>query len=98
MLKNALWFIHIKREKIMPSLQVRELPENIYRLLQKKAQAEHRSLAQEAVVVLAEGLNSPISHKQRRSELLNNIMKNPCKNKAVMQMDPVELINEDRQR
>jgi len=34
----------------MPSLQVRDLPGNIHRLLHKKAQSEHRSLAQEAVV------------------------------------------------
>ena len=50
----------------MPSLQVRELPENIYRLLQKKAKDEHRSLAQEAVVALAKGLNTSVSNKTRR--------------------------------
>jgi plasmid stability protein len=78
----------------MPSLQVRELPDNIYYSLQKKAQAEHRSLAQEAVIVLAKGLNTSVSNKNRRKELLQTF----ADNQAVMQIDPVELIREDRLR
>jgi len=38
------------------SLQVRELPENIYHQLKSRAEADHRSLAQEAVAILAKGL------------------------------------------
>ena len=40
----------------MVSLQIRKLPENIYALLKRKAEAEHRSIAQEAIVLLAKGL------------------------------------------
>jgi plasmid stability protein len=47
----------------MPSLQVRELPENIYRLLQENAAKEHRSLAQEAVVTLAKSLKTLLLRK-----------------------------------
>ena len=36
----------------MASLQVRELPENIYSLLKQRAEAEHRSIAQEAILLL----------------------------------------------
>jgi hypothetical protein len=40
----------------MPSLQVRDLPEAIYRKLLNEAEKEHRSLAQQAIAVLAIGL------------------------------------------
>jgi plasmid stability protein len=82
----------------MPSLQVRELPDNIYQLLQKKANDEHRSLSQEAIVVLAKGLNTSISHKSRRKKLLESIAENTCSNINITQLDPVDLIREDRNR
>ncbi len=82
----------------MPSLQVRELPENIYRLLQDKAAKEHRSLAQEAIVTLAQGLKASLSQKNRRVELLQNIADNPAVDQAVLAIDPVTLLREDRER
>lgn len=82
----------------MPSLQVRELPENIYCLLQEKAKIEHRSLAQEAVVTLAKGLRASLSHKDRRKKLVEEIVANPAVDKSVLHLDPVELLREDRQR
>ena len=36
----------------MPSLQVRELPEYLYRKLQIAAQKEHRSFSQQAVMII----------------------------------------------
>jgi antitoxin FitA len=36
----------------MPSLQIRDLPEDIYQALASRAEAEHRSLAQQAIVEL----------------------------------------------
>ncbi len=81
----------------MPSLQVRELPENIYQLLQKKAADEHRSLSQEAIIVLAKGLNTSISHKARREKLLQSIAENQT-NKNITEIDPVKFIQEDRDR
>jgi plasmid stability protein len=83
----------------MPSLQVRELPDNIYRLLQEKAKKGHRSLAQEAVVTLARGLNTSPSNKARRKKLLESIMAQPCtaENKEYDD-NPVFLIREDRDR
>ena len=47
----------------MASLQVRELTENIYSLLKRRAEAEHRSIAQEAIVLLAKGLDTSIAPK-----------------------------------
>lgn len=81
----------------MPSLQVRELPDNIYHLLQKRAQADHRSLAQEAVAILAKGLNTSTSNKSRRAALLKEIEKKSLSEK-LKHFDPVELIREDRAR
>ena len=82
----------------MPSLQVRELPENIYYLLQEKAKKNHRSLAGETIVTLAKGLKTPISSKSRRAELLKKISHNTYFNKKVSNIDPVDFIREDRDR
>ena len=51
--KCIIILIFTLQEHLMASLQVRELPENIYSLLKRKAEAEHRSIAQEAIVLLA---------------------------------------------
>ncbi len=80
----------------MPSLQVRDLPENIYHLLQQRAQADHRSMAQEAVALLAKGLGTTISPKDRRAKLLLEIAATAITSNA--QFDPVKLIREDRDR
>jgi hypothetical protein len=82
----------------MPSLQVRELPKNIYQLLQETAKKEHRSLAQEAVVTLARGLQASLSNKDRRKELLKTIAWMPCLFDTDASPDPVLLIREDRER
>ena len=83
----------------MPSLQVRELPDNIYRLLQEKAATEHRSLAQEAIVVLAKGLETSTSNKNRRKRLLAAIMNAPCNHgQKNSDIDHLSLLKEDRER
>ena len=40
----------------MPSIQVRDLPEQIYRKLKINAKKDHRSLSQQAIVTLKKGL------------------------------------------
>ena len=82
----------------MPSLQVRELPDNIYSLLQEKAKKEHRSLAQEAVVTLAKGLEVSLSLKNRRMELLKQITANPPLDQLAIDLVPADLLREDRDR
>ena len=84
----------------MPSLQVRDLPENIYHLLQQRAQADHRSLAQEAVALLAKGLDTAISPKDRRAALLREIAATDKVkiNSNNGNLDPVRLVREDRER
>lgn len=61
----------------MPSLQVRDLPEEIYQALKKAAQAEHRSLSQQAIIALARGLNLGVDHRQRRANLLEQWRQEP---------------------
>lgn len=82
----------------MPSLQVRELPENIYHLLQERAQTMHRSLAQEAIVVLAKGLETNTTNKQRRQQILAKITAIPAISAETKAVDPRAWIHEGRDR
>jgi plasmid stability protein len=83
----------------MSSLQVRELPENIYSLLKQRAEAEHRSIAQEAIALLAKGLETSISPKVRRHKLLEKIAEESGLNGGTAsKLDPEKLIREDRKR
>ncbi len=82
----------------MPSLQVRELPEPIYRKLLHAAEREHRSLAQQAVATLARGLGMVEDPKSRRREVLERIHRRPVKKPKFKVPDPVKLVREDRNR
>jgi len=82
----------------MPSLQVRELPENIYLSLCREAEAEHRSIAQQAVATLAKGLNLELSPQIRRKAILEAIHEGTEKYTADRLTDPAMLIREDRER
>lgn len=82
----------------MPSLQVRELPEHIYRSLCQEAEAAHRSLAQQAVAVLAKGLNLELDPRTRRKGILEAIRAGAVELDAGGLPDPALLIREDRER
>ena len=87
------------KEHLLASLHIGELPENIYFLLKRRAEAEHRSIAQEAIVLLAKGLDTSIAPKERRTRLLQRIAEETGLNSGTVTMlDPVELIREDRRR
>jgi len=43
----------------MATLNVKNLPDSLYRKLQTRARREHRSVAQQVTVMLAEQLESP---------------------------------------
>ena len=82
----------------MPSLQVRELPEPIYRKLQMSAQRDHRSLSQQAIITLKKGLEIKDDLKERRRKLINRVLARKV-SFSVNQLDsPVKLIRGDRQR
>lgn len=82
----------------MPSLQVRELPEQIYLKLQAQARKEHRSFSQQAIVTLAKGLDIVEDPKIRRIELLKRMLKRPIIADASNLTDPAELVRKDRER
>ena len=81
----------------MPSLQVRNLPEPIYRELVRQAEKERRSLAQQAIEVLARGLRAEVDPRMRRREALRRAsLIDPAQTRHLP--DPVRLIREDRNR
>jgi len=82
----------------MTSLQIREFHEVLYGELKRAAEREHRSLSQQALVVLKRGLRMEKDSKERRSRLLNEITKNPITIEGDGLLDPTTLIREDRNR
>jgi plasmid stability protein len=82
----------------MSSLQVRELPENIYHKLQSEAKKMHRSLAQQAVVTIQKGLGITEEPKLRRQRLLKSFVENPINFNTKNLPKPAKLIREDRDR
>jgi hypothetical protein len=82
----------------MASLQVRNLPEDIYNALYQLAQESHRSLTQQAIVTLELGLQRQLgSASDRRKSMLNTWEKT---NQLTPQSwpDPVKILREDRKR
>lgn len=81
----------------MPLIQVRDVPDHIYRLLAGQAKRERRSLAQQAVAVLARGLHVEVDAKARRRVLLEALHSSPPAQTSALS-DPAKLIREDRRR
>jgi plasmid stability protein len=80
----------------MPILQVRDLPEDVYAQLNYLAEKEHRSMAQETIVILKEGIVSRLGNKERRKKLL--LTANVIDIDGSTLPDPVDLIRKDRDR
>ena len=80
----------------MPTLQVRDLPEDIYIKLNLVAHQENRSLAQQTIVLLRESLGLHNNNKLRRKAVLENISAKEYPNDT--NLNPVDLIREDRDR
>ncbi len=81
----------------MPLIQVRDVPEHIYRKLVEQAAEQRRSLAQQVVAVLAKGLDVDIDNKARLRKVLEDIKAanwGPFPNFP----DSAKLIREDRDR
>ena len=82
----------------MPSIQVRDLPEQIYNKIKNNAQKDHRSLSQQAIVTLKKGLGIDENHKERRRILVDQIMSKRITFDITKLGDPTHLIREDRDR
>ncbi|MBN1960793.1 MAG: Arc family DNA-binding protein [Deltaproteobacteria bacterium] len=81
----------------MRSLQIRELPDEIYTKLKIRAQSEHRSLAQEAIAILERSLAIEPMARQRRAAILYSAQQQPIK-LPTNAPRPEELIRADRER
>jgi hypothetical protein len=81
----------------MPLLQVRDMPEDLYKSLAEIAEQDNRSIAQETIVLLKRALNFKESRQSRRKRILAEIRNNPIKDVEALP-DPVALIREDRER
>lgn len=81
----------------MASLQIRDMPDDLYESLKQRAEKDHRSLAQQALVLLSEALNAGAKDSSRRINALKRIRSNQVKTKSG-DVDIVALIQEDRRR
>ncbi|MDQ7051683.1 MAG: hypothetical protein Q9P14_01815 [candidate division KSB1 bacterium] len=83
---------------MMPSLQVRDLPEAIYQMLKQQARRERRTIAQQAIAILAREVKAPLDAKKRRREILDLLQTKAKALEAYKLTDPVRVIREDRNR
>jgi len=84
-------------ENVMPSLQIRDLPDAIYRALSLKALRERRSLAQQAVIELQR--LAEVESKNRRLEALRELRESIRNDgERNVGMAPADVIREDRDR
>ncbi len=79
----------------MPTLQVRDLPEDVYLKLSLVAKQENRSLAQQTIVLLKESLSLDINNKIRRQALLTKLV---TKKYPKIDIDANTFIKKDRER
>ena len=81
----------------MATLQIRNLPDDLYQALVRKAEEERRSVSQQAIVELSRNLQLAIDAKAKRKRILAEIRKShPGLGRRLP--DPVKLIREDRDR
>jgi len=81
----------------MRSLQIRDLPDDVYEALSFRAQAEHRSLAQQAIVELRR--IPELTARERRLEVLKGLKKRiETEPSPILSRAPEDLIREDRER
>ncbi len=80
----------------MPSLQIRELPEDVYEALAYRAKCSGRSLAQQAVVELRKATQA--SSRERRLAVLDRIAVRPKLTGIPPDLEPEAMIRRDRDR
>ena len=81
----------------MPLLQVRDFPNDVYDVIKFEAKRQHRTIAQQTIVLIKKGLNEEISNQERRRLAIERTMKRDVP-KEVEELDFVKLIREDRAR
>jgi plasmid stability protein len=79
----------------MATLQIHDMPDEVYEALAERAQIEHRTVEEQAIAELTQ--LSPSEARRQRKEVIERLrtMKSPLPPGAP---DPVDLIREDRDR
>ena len=81
----------------MPSLQIRNLPDDLYQTLSFRAEQAHRSLAQQALIELRRATGSAII--KQRDHVLETISQDIAdRGTRIPSTPPEQLIREDRER
>ncbi len=80
----------------MATLQVRDFPDDLHKKLAELAEDEHRSLAQQVIVLLMQALAQTESGKRRRAKVLDEVKSAAATRTAKKLSDPVKLLREDR--
>lgn len=81
----------------MASLQIRDMPDDVYEALASRARHEHRSLAQQAIVELRR--IPELTARERRLEVLKRLKVRLASEPApTLSVAPEDLIREDRRR
>jgi hypothetical protein len=81
----------------MPLLQVRDFPADIYELIKFKAKSQHRTIAQQTIVLIKDGLEKEVSGRERRLRALERT-RNRFVPEEAKDFDVVKAIREDRNR
>ena len=82
---------------IMPTLQIRDLPQDIYDSLVASAEANRRSLTQEATVILESNL-LPMKRRLEKQKALERLKELRPHFEGVTSDEIVQWIREDRDR
>jgi hypothetical protein len=82
----------------MPLLQVRDFPADIYAEVAFDAHAQHRTIAQQIIVLVQKGLGEEESNRERVKRTLEEIKAMPAVSDEVRAIDVVQLIHEGRER
>jgi plasmid stability protein len=79
----------------MATLHVRDFPDDVYTKLRALAEAENRSLSQEAIVLLKRAVELEGSNRERRRRIVAALRRDRASHAAP---EPEKLIREDRER
>ncbi|MGD1070621.1 MAG: hypothetical protein ABSB15_10820 [Bryobacteraceae bacterium] len=82
----------------MPALQIRNLPASLHRQLVDRAKREHRSIAQQATVLLTEALAVSPQPQERRRNVLAELSRSRRRFDFTRIPPPEDLIRADRNR
>lgn len=82
----------------MHMVQIRNLPDDIYWLLNNEADREHRSLGQQAIASIAKALKTDLGRNQKRLELVAELREDIQTKPSKHLSSPVDLIRQDRDR